>query len=727
MKGFWELSERDRSVADTVRPSLRWWLVLIIALVAAVAFLPAWNNEFVAFDDDENLLENPWFRGLGWTQIRWDWTTFLLGVYQPLAWMILECEYLCAGLNPRGYHLASIILHAAVAVALFALIVAILRRCRWPESQPVPRDIHLQIGAALAALLFVVHPLRVEVVTWASCQPYLPCSLFSILTILAYLRVHDEPVGAKAGRRSWMMCTLVFFTAALLSKAVAVTLPFVLLAIDVYPLRRFRVGYDRRQRVRAILVEKLPFFALSILFMGLAILAKQSNESISSIQRYGPLERLIQCCYGVVFYLVKTLWPVNLVAFYPLPRRAAMMTWPYLGGVAAVAAFSLGVAVVARRWRGLTVAWVVYVVVLAPNLGIVRIGNQLVADRYAYVPSMSLAAVLAYGLAMVLPWVEQSRWRITAIASASTLLIATLSFLSWRQCRTWETTDALWQHIYDHGYQEDGTVLFNMGLNRARAGDDQAAIAYCTRSLRVNPQNADVHNLLGSALLRQGRFDDALREVSEAVRLDPRYAAAQNDLGSLLARRGKLPEAIVHFREAVKLKPDFPLARRNLARALLDEGRTRSAIQELEIGARESPFDAMLHNDLGLAQAQSGALQPAIEQFNAACRLDPSLVSARVNLGLALEQSGKLDRAIAQFAEAVRLESAKAANHVLLASALARAGRTREAVEQYSAALKLDPKDREARAGLDLLRGQPRAKSKVESPGARDKQYQEDH
>jgi protein O-mannosyl-transferase len=715
-------------MTTTFRPWLRWWLVVAIAVVAAASFLPALNNSFLAFDDDENFVENPWFRGLGWSQIRWAWTTFLLGVYQPLAWMMLELEYLLAGLDPRGYHLASIGLHAAVAVALFALIVAILRRCGWPASQGPRRESHLQLSAALAAILFAVHPLRVEVVAWASCQPYLPCALFSILTILAYLRTHDEPAAAQGGRRrAWMMVTLALFTAALLSKAVAVTLPFVILAIDDYLRRRFRARKDRRRRGAAILAEQLPFLALAILFMGLAILAKQSNESLISIEHYGMLERLVQSCYGVCFYLAKTFWPFDLVAFYPLPRRTAMMTWPYLGSVGAVLAITLAILALGRRWPGLVTAWIVYLAILAPNLGIVRISNQLAADRYCYVASMSLAAVLAHGMALVLPWVERRRWRVIAFALASCLLITGLSVLSWRQCRTWRTIGGLWRHVHDHGYSNDVTVLFNMGLNMSLEGDDKAAMEYYAQAIKSDPRNPDAHNLFGAALARRGRFDEAMREVAEAVRLDPRYAAAQNDLGSLLARQGRLPQAIGHFREAVQLKPDFPLARRNLARALLDQRRIKSAILELQEGVRLSPLDAMLRNDLGLAHAQAGELHPAIEQFAEASRLDPSLVSARINLGLALEQNGNFEQAIAQFAEAVRLEPAKAANHVLLASALARAGRTREAAEHYSAALRIDHNDREARAGLDQLRGQPRAQSTGESRGAGNEQDHEGH
>ena len=334
-------------------------------------------------------------------------------------------------------------------------------------DQGAPRETHLQLAAALATALFAVHPLRVEAVAWASCQPYLPCALFTILTVLAYLRVQDSPAQAAGGRRlTWTLFTLASFTAALLSKAVAVTLPLILLAIDVYPLRRLRAGSDFRLRLIASLREKLPFFALAIVFMALALLAKRSNDSLVSIERYGVLERLVQSGCGVYFYLSKTFWPQDLVAYNPLPRRATMMTWPYLGTFVLVLTMTLGLLAIGRRWPGLAIAWIVYMVILAPTLGIVRIGNEIAAARYCYIASMSLAVVLAYGVAVVLPWIQLRRHRVVTFLLASFLLIAGLSALSWCQCRTWETTAGLWRHVHDHGYPDDVTVLFNIGLNK---------------------------------------------------------------------------------------------------------------------------------------------------------------------------------------------------------------------------------------------------------------------
>jgi hypothetical protein len=210
------------------------------ALAVIAAFAPIVNNGFVGWDDQPNFEENPAFRGLGWPQLHWAWTTRLLGVYQPLSWMLFEAEYALGGLNPRVYHLTSLILLVLNALVLDALVVALLIRCRPEQYRRHPVAVHA--GAAAAAALFMAHPLRVEVVAWASCQPYLPCALFLMLAVLAYLRAHP-PEGPT--RRGWALAALGLYVAAVLSKAVAVPLPLVFLILDVYPLRRLGWGRGR--------------------------------------------------------------------------------------------------------------------------------------------------------------------------------------------------------------------------------------------------------------------------------------------------------------------------------------------------------------------------------------------------------------------------------------------------------------------------------------------------
>ncbi len=263
------LAEPSRRLLPARGP--RTWLVAIpLALFVIYAFSPALNNGFVDWDDIPNFLGNPYFHGLGAAQVKWAWTTFWLGVYQPLAWLLFEAQYVFCQLDPRGYHLTSLLLQVANAVVLYVLTVALLVRCRTDSCLESPWTCCLSAG--LATALFAVHPLRVEAVAWASCQPYLPCILFSMLAVLAYLRAFPMDSSPRWG---WLVGSFLLFVAALLFKALAVSLPAVLLILDVYPLRRFRDGTGRwfGASARRALLEKVPFVMVSLLFMGLTIAA----------------------------------------------------------------------------------------------------------------------------------------------------------------------------------------------------------------------------------------------------------------------------------------------------------------------------------------------------------------------------------------------------------------------------------------------------------------------
>ncbi len=315
----------------------RTWLVAIpLALFVIAAFIPALDNGFVSWDDDDNFLDNPFYRGLGAAQLRWACSTFWLGVYQPLAWLLFGAQYVIWKLDPRGYHLTSILFHAANAVVLYFLTVKLLVRCR-PDSL-LRSPWTCAASAGLATALFTVHPLRVEAVAWASCQPYLPCALFSMLAVLAYLRAFPRGSSRRWG---WLVGSFVLFVAALLSKAVAVTLPAVLLILDVYPLRRFGNGPGRwyRSSARRVLLEKVPFVLVSLVFMGIAIAAKPQTQVY--IKRYDASARLAQACYAPWFYMSKTVLPLGLVALYPTPGDMDWLAPLFLLGIVGTLAMSV--------------------------------------------------------------------------------------------------------------------------------------------------------------------------------------------------------------------------------------------------------------------------------------------------------------------------------------------------------------------------------------------------
>ncbi len=385
-------------------PKLALWL----ALLAFLAFVPTLGNDFVAWDDPDNFLDNIGFQGFGWRNIRWAWTSMIIGVYQPIAWMIIEVEYLFTGLNPYGYHLASALMHAANTVVLYYLTLALLRRCR-PDLEANHRSMVLAMSA-LSTALFAVHPMRTEVVAWASAQPYLPCAFFSMLSVLAYLKAN--PADGSEVRSRWLFGCFLLYTAAVLSKAAAIPLPAVFLVLDVYPLGR--LGIDRGWRdasTRRSIGEKLPFFALSGVFMVAAVLARVYDRNLDPIGNTGITGRISLTGYSVMFYPIKTLWPFDLHAFYMRPRWAKLFEPQFLLAVTGCVAVTLLLIHRRKQSPGWLAAWAAYLLMLAPVSGVVTTGMQVAADRYGYLTMMAFVAPIAAGLCDLAP--KLARFRLT--------------------------------------------------------------------------------------------------------------------------------------------------------------------------------------------------------------------------------------------------------------------------------------------------------------------------
>jgi tetratricopeptide (TPR) repeat protein len=638
---------RDRDESSAVRRGS--WVVRLLVVMVVVAYLPALRNDFVVWDDDQNFLINYNYRGLTLGSLIWAWTTYHVGVYQPVAWMILSVEWFLGGMDPRAYHFASLLLHTLNAIVLYCLSLALLRRV-WPESTGADRQA-ARVGSALATAAFALHPLRVEAVAWASCQPYLPCALFGMLTVLAYLRAAEVNGGRH---RAWLCVACLLFGLALLSKAAAVGLAAVLLVLDVYPLRRLPANPRRwfGPESRGILWEKVPFVAICAAVVGLAILAKGDVESLSPFQlNWGDWSsRFAQAAYGICFYLAKTVYPVGISPYYPFPERMALTEWPFAICVAAIAGVSVLLLRVRRRWPGLLAAFVSYLVFLSPNLGLIRVGGQIAADRYSYIASIALAVPLAYWLGrLVRP--GQPYLRVAGTVAAMCAILLGLIWLTWSQCRVWRTTESLWSHAY------------RLGAHRA----------------------PEVNYGLGLAFIQQGRWSEAERHLQEAIRvqefyvsIDPNIALQQGLLGSTLNNLGivylkgqnnlekagsTLRHAIDHERLACKLRPRFPLHRRDLAiqflcladvykglsqtdDAVVSLNQARDLLEQL---ARELPLDpepncflGIVHYEMGLLLEREGRSTEALSYFRKAREIRQELDRIHaVSEGFAREFEGR--------------------------------------------------------------------------------------
>src|SRR5438552_1214159 len=486
---------------------VRWLAPLLVALFTLTAFLPTLQNQFVAWDDDKNFLDNPRYRGLGWAHLRWMFTAFHLGHYIPLTWVTFGMDHLLWGMKPVGYHLTSLLLHAANAVLFFSLVRRILTLALPSAAE---RDHALAVSAGFAALVFAIHPLRVESVAWVTERRDVLSGLFYLLTILEYLRACES----EKRRRWWYWLSVVTFVCALLSKSMVVNLPVVLLILDVYPLRRLggAIGWWSAP-ARRVYVEKIPFVLLAAAASVIAFMAQFSAQTAASLAQLSVLGRLAVSAYGLSFYLGKLVVPVNLSPLYELPPTVNPGALPFILSYGLVLAITALVLVLRRRVPGLLATWLAYIVVLLPVLGIFQIGLQIAADRYTYLAGLGWAILAGAGLLSCWRTSRGSKTGTPAallVAGVAICVVVGLGVLTWNQVQVWRDSERLWAH-----------------------------------ALAIDPD---------SPVAQQGKLAEAIEHFQEALRIKPDDALAHTNLGLALTLQGKLAEAFEHLQRGAKAK-----------------------------------------------------------------------------------------------------------------------------------------------------------------------------
>jgi tetratricopeptide (TPR) repeat protein len=614
--------------------------------------------------------------------------------YYPALFSTFWLEHRIWGDAALGYHLTNILLHATSAW-LFGLA---LRRLAIP-------------GARLGALIFALHPVCVESVAWISEQKNTLSTLFYLLAVLAYLRFDKERDRSKA---FWWLATL-FFVLALLCKTVTATLPAALLVVLWW--KRGRLSW------REDILPLAPWLGLGVtagLFTSWVerayVGARGAAYALDGIQRCLVAGRAIW------FYLGKLLWPANLIFIYPHWRVSASEVWQDLcplGALALIAALWL----IRRRTRAPLAALLFYAGSLFPTLGFLNVYPFIysyVADHWQYLASFGIIALAAGGWGM---WVRIAAIRYNSQTGstpgfgaimigipqfAAVAVVCTLGVLTWRQCRVYYDVETLYRAVLDRN-PDCWMAHSNLGASYQADENWPGAVEQFQEALRLNPDDAVMHNNLGEAWLKvPGRLDDAVGQLEEALRLKPNFAEAHHNLALALEQiPGRQPEAITHFEEALRLKPDYAEAHYNLALALAHmSGRLPEAIAQFEQALRFKPDYAEAHEDLAIAlEPTPGRLPDAVKHFEEALRLMPNNAEAHVNLAIALEQiPGREPDAVAHYEEAVRLKPDYAEAHNNLAAALAPIpGRLPDAISHFEEAVRLKPDYTEARYNLALV------------------------
>jgi tetratricopeptide (TPR) repeat protein len=648
----------SRSSETVPAQSWRSWLApLLIVVVTLGAFSPALQNDFVNWDDDKILYDNPLYRGLGWDQLRWMFTTFLMGHYQPLSWVTFAIDYLLWGMDPFGYHLTNVLLHTANAVLFYLvsrqLLGAALSVSAGANNWP------LNFSAGLAALLFALHPLRVESVAWATERRDVLSGLFYFTTIYFYFRAVESTHPST--RRRWLGVTVAAYLLSLLSKATAITLPVVLLVLDIYPLRRLTVSPLNwlKRESRAVLYEKLPFVILAIGFAVAALLAQQITGALKPLEQFGVISRVLQAGFAFMFYLWKTLWPIGLAPIYELPVDVGPWFWLFVFSSVATVSLTIAFYLLKRRWPAVFASWVYYVVVLAPVTGVAQSGPQLVADRYSYLACLGWPLLIAGGFYRLWPGRDfNPNSQRHFVGAAFVVMVAfALAILTWNQTKIWRSPITLWQH---------GTAVeplssiahYNLGRAYERENNPTQALESYRRATSVNPGYAKAHFNMARLLALKGLDSEAIAHYRREIEIRPDHADAHNDLGLLLEMKGDQAAALSEFQKAIELDPDHAKAFFNSAELLAKQGDLAKATASYGQAARINPNESAIQVRLAIVLARQGQMESATRRFRRAVELSPDDADARVLLARSLAAQGKTDEAERQYQEALRLMKA---------------------------------------------------------------------
>lgn len=596
--------------ATAARRVERWALPVGIALLTIVAFLPVLRNGFVSWDDDKNFVENPHFRGLGLDQLRWMWTTFHMGHYVPLSWMTLGLDYEVWGMNPTGYHLTSLLLHAGNAVVVYLLARALFESS--DIGSPNEHPFRLDAAAAFSALVFAVHPLRAESVAWATERRDVLSGLFYFSSLLVYLRSRNT----AASRRGYWFA-LALFICALLSKATSMSLPAVLFVLNVYPLRRLGSASGwRSTEARRVYVEIAPFALLAAATAGLSIVALHPPGQL------GVAAKLAVSAYSLVFYLWKTVAPLGLAPLYEMPQHVDPGATRFVASAMIVATLAAIAWLLRRRQPGVTTALVAFFVVTLPMLGVVQNGPQIAADRYTYLAAPALAVLAGAGLLALL------RSSAALAGGGATAIVLALAALTWEQSGVWRDSETLWLRVLDVDGESSiaHSALSNILYRQNRV---QEAIEHSERAVAIAPDYPEAINGLGVGLARQGRLADAIEEYRRALAIKPEYDDAETNWGVTLVQQNDVAGAIVHYQRALAINPDNSNAHVNWGNALVRLNRIDEAIGHYAAALRIRADNAEAHHNWGVALARQGKFADAIEHFRAALAIDPNHVEAR--------------------------------------------------------------------------------------------------
>lgn len=560
---------------------------LIAAIVTLLVYLPALSNGFVNWDDQRYVYENVLIRSIDLNFIKTIFTTIQVSNWHPLTMLSYAVDFSLWGENPLGYHLENVILHA-INTFLAGLLAA-----RLVEARAVGSGTFRFVAALTTALLFGLHPMHVESVAWVSERKDVLSGLFFILCLLAWLGYQRRKSASSYA------LTFIFFVLALMSKPMAVTLPVVLLIIDIYPLERFsKEGFGK------IVLEKVPFFAASLLLGVITIIAQEGSGALRSLDTDPMGLRVLTAFRGFVFYLWKLIVPAGLAPYYPHPLERVITNFEYWGSIAIFISITIAAVYAFRRGhKAFPAAWAFFVITLLPVIGIIQVGRQAAADRYIYIPAIAVFMLAGAAVASVAERKKAALYPALAIIAVISILFSVLTI---KQTGIWKDSETLWSREIEV-YPMTVPMAYN---SRGQAyhvkGELQKAIEDYSASITLNPFDAMPFNNRALVYEDLGRTDAAIEDYTKAIGIDPAFFNAYNNRGIAYGQSGRLAEAVEDFTAALRINPASSSAYLNRGFAFLGMERAKEALDDFTKADTISPGNPVVRYNLGLVYLKLG-------------------------------------------------------------------------------------------------------------------------
>ncbi|MDD4004814.1 MAG: tetratricopeptide repeat protein [Elusimicrobiaceae bacterium] len=692
-----------KNMADgqfTARLNVWYWGALaVIGAAVLTAYLPAYFNGFVVWDDPAFILRNEAIRAFTWHNIKTMFTTFYEGNYAPLSILSWAVDYHFWGHNPIGYHLNNVLLHIANSILVFLLSLRIFRYTM--EDRKRAFGWHFIVCAAVSAGWYGLHPLRVESVAWATERRDVLSGFFYLLTILLYFMAQERDRGERKSRYLWAAagCMALSF----LAKAWAMSLPAVMLALDFYPLRR--IGTEKtgwfRPETRTVWREKMYFGLLALPFVIIAPIAQHSAQATATLEGYGVLKRLAQSAYGFMFYIRKTFLPDHFMALYEIPTPFVVWHKEFVLSALAVMAGSWFLIENRRKYPAVTAAWFSYAFVVSPVLGIVQAGSQLTADRYTYISCIPWSMLAgAWLLVMWQAAAERNSlarfygWFAPAVLGVTLFLAA----FTWRQCHAWYDTPSMWRHAV--AVEPDSAMAnFNYAVLLAQHGDTDASIPYYYRAVEINPKHVKASNNLASMLEKKGRIAEAEKYYRQALEYNPTVEGIYMNLARTMIAQGKKADALEIYKRSYGVKHNESVM-----------AEIRKLMKETGSGSEEKYYQDMLSANPNDADARQSYAMYLNDKANA---MQSSGGAARAAV------DALRGEVIRQYAEVLKIKTTDANIYNNMANAQARAGRFKEALPYYQRAIEIQPGHSEAYINqaiiMSALKMCPQAQANLEA------------